>query len=273
MHKFLSFNFRISTASETSAPVVSDAAFYGRGIFTTLAVYHSKPFQWEKHWRRLTENAAVVGVDLSEFGEENVKNALSEIISCNNLEKGRARITFFREEASGVWQNQAKRRTGLLITTADFRHISDSLRVTVSPYRLNSKSPLVNIKSCNYLENLLVLENAGKNGFDEAIRLNENGEVVSGAMANLFWTFDNKIYTSATETGALCGTTRDFVLERFPVSEKCAALEELLNADEIFLTSAGIGVSRVESLGDRKFASLDCFARIRKLFDEITCKI
>src|SRR5689334_6426925 len=99
MHKFLSFNHKITTASEINLPAVSSLAFYGRGIFTTVAVYNSKPFQLEKHWRRLSENAKITGIDLSEFPQEQIKNSLSEIIIQNQLLTGRARITFFDESA------------------------------------------------------------------------------------------------------------------------------------------------------------------------------
>jgi 4-amino-4-deoxychorismate lyase len=268
MHGFAFFNHEITPASKISLPAVSSATFYGRGIFSTLAIYNSKPFQWEKHWQRLIENAQAIGIDLLEFTKEKVRNSLSEIIQRNNLRTGRARITFFDESAKGVWKIQNNRRTSLLITTADFRKIPNSLRLTVSPYPINSKSPLINIKSCNYLENLLVLENAAKTGFDEVVRLNERNEVVSAAMANIFWTVDGEIFTSAAETGALSGTTRDFVLKNFPVCEKYATLDELKNAHEIFLSSAGVGLVGAKSLENKIFGHSDVFIKIKNLFNE-----
>jgi 4-amino-4-deoxychorismate lyase len=98
------------------------------------------------------------------------------------------------------------------------------------------------VKSCNYLENILSLEDAKDRGFDEAIRLNEKGEIVSACLANLFWKKDVAIFTPSLETGCLKGTTRGFILENFTVEERKAELIELEKADEIFLTSAGIGV-------------------------------
>lgn len=273
MHKFLSFNHKITLASRTFLPAVSSATFYGRGIFTSLAIYNSKPFQWSKHWLRLTGNAKTIGIDLSEFTEEAVKNSLSDIIDRNNLEKGRARITFFDESASGIWQSGNAPRTSLLITSADFRAVPDNLRLTISPYQISSKSPLVNVKSCNYLENLLIFEEAGKRGFDEAIRLNEKNEVVTAAMANVFWTRNEEIFTPAPETGALDGTTRNFILENFPAGEKRVSLDELKAADEIFLASAGIGIARAESLEKRNFKQTKVFIKIRKFFDEFVREI
>ena len=266
MHRFVSFNQKIHSADQTNLSAISSAAFYGRGIFTSLAIYNQKPFQWEKHWRRLTENAKKIRLDLSEFSEENVKNALSETIRQNKIERARARITFFDESASGIWSFETNLKTSLLITTADFREAEKDLHLTVSPYPINSKSPLAGVKSCNYLENVLALENARAHGFAEAVRLNERGEIVSACMANLFWIKDEKIFTPVLETGCLEGTTRNFVIESakevFRVDEK---LEELLKADEVFLTSAGIGIASVKKIDEKLFGN-EITAKLQNLF-------
>jgi branched-chain amino acid aminotransferase len=272
MHKFLSFNRKITLASEISLPALSSAAFYGRGIFTSLAIYDSKPFQWSAHWQRLSGNAEALGIDLSQFTEETVKNALAAILDRNKAERGRARVTFFDASAPAIWQNKSAPQTSLLITSADFRHVRDGFRLTVSPYPVNSKSPLVNVKSCNYLENLLTLEEASRRGFNEAIRLNEKTQVVAAAMANVFWISNEEIFTPALETGALEGTTRNFILDNFPVHEEKAPLGALESADELFLASSGIGIARVEALDKRKFKRTDAFIKIRAFFDEFVSR-
>ena len=242
MHNFVGFNNQIIPAETAFLSAISSAALYGKGIFTTVAIYNSKPFLWEKHWRRLTENSQKIGICLSEFSEEVAGNQLSEIIKKNNFTRGRGRLTFFDESHTSLWQTNSKRKTNLLIQTGDFRKIKNNLCLTVSPFRVNSTSPLVGVKSCNYLENIVSLEDAKVKGFDEAIRLNEKGEIVSACLANLFWKKGGAIFTPSLETGCLKGTTREFVLENFTVEERKAELIELKKADEFFLTSAGIGV-------------------------------
>jgi branched-subunit amino acid aminotransferase/4-amino-4-deoxychorismate lyase len=242
MHRFISLNRRILRAENAFVSAVSAAALYGRGVFTTVAIHDSIAFLWEKHWRRLTEDARRVGIGLTEFSEEATKNLLSEIVEKNNVTRGRARLTFYDESASSVWHSDSKPKTNLLIHTADFREIKNNLRLTVSPFRVNTKSPLVGVKSCNYLENILALEDARAKNFDEAVRLNERGEIVSACLANVFWKKDEEIYTPGIATGCLRGTTREFVLENFAAEERAAALSEINEADEIFLTSAGIGI-------------------------------
>lgn len=266
MHNSVLFNLQILSAENTSISATSSAALYGKGIFTSLAIYDSTPFLWEKHWRRLRENSAKLGIDLHNFDKETVRTALSQIILHNNLEKGRARLTFFDESPSKIWNVDSKNTTNLLITTADFQTTNNVFTLTVSPFPINSKSPLANVKSCNYIENLLALEEARKRGFDEAIRLNEKDEIVSASMANIFWVKDEKIFTPSLETGCLSGTTREFLMENFPISETHSKIDALSKTDEIFLTSAGIGI-RPASFGNGMRKNFPTIAKLTKFLD------
>lgn len=266
MNNRVSFNLQILTPEKTLISAVSSAVLYGRGIFTSLAIYNLKPFLWEKHWRRLWENSAKVGIDLSDFDEKSVRHALSDLILLNELKTGRARLTFFDESASKIWDFSTDAGTSFLITTAEFRTIKDEYLLTVSPFPVNSRSPLAGVKSCNYLENLLAFEDAGKRGFDEAVRLNEKDEIVSASIANIFWTKDGEIFTPALETGCLAGTTREFVMENLPVRETRSEIGELFAADEIFLTSAGIGVrpAHIQTIKKKNFPTAE---KLNELLD------
>jgi branched-subunit amino acid aminotransferase/4-amino-4-deoxychorismate lyase len=254
MHKYAAFNCQIVSAENIFINAISQSVFYGKGIFTTVAIYNSKPFLWGKHWFRLIENAEKIGVDLSEFSEQKIKDSLFEIIAENKITNGRARLTFFDESSIPIWQTEQKRKTNFLINTADVREIPEHFRLTISPFRTNSTSPLANIKSCNYLENILALEDTKAKGFDEAIRLNERDEIASACMANVFWSKEGEIFTPDLETGCLAGTTREFILENYPVIKIKADLNELNKANAIFLTSAGIGIVQAAEFQQKEFS-------------------
>ena len=121
----------------------------------------------------------------------------------------------------------------------------------VGSYLINSTSPLAGIKSCNYLEKILALDEARNRGFDEAVCLNERGEIVSACMANLFWLTDGRLFTPSLKTGCLAGTTREYLLENLECLEVVRGIDALNNADSIFLTSAGIGVVQVSEINDQ----------------------
>ncbi|HVF48392.1 MAG TPA: aminotransferase class IV [Pyrinomonadaceae bacterium] len=257
MHTWIHINGRIIRAENAYTSAVSTAAFYGKGVFSTIAITDGKPLLWSKHWRRLALDAAKVGIDLTGHSEETTRKALEELIERNAAKAGRARVTFMDEMPGPIWTTDAERQTLLSIITADRRIVPDHFRLTVSPFALNSMSPLAGVKSCNYLENLLALDDATRRGFDEAVRPNEHGQVTGGCMSNVFWRLDGRLYTPSLATGCLAGTTREFVIESTECAEVEAAIEELRAADTIYLTSTGIGIAAVAQIDSRSLAPAD----------------
>ena len=231
----------------------------GRGIFTTVAIRDGKPFLWEKHWSRLIHAAEKLSIDLGEFREDDVLSLLAERLSQDGVVQGRAKITFTDERPSALWpaSRSASANTSLSIVTGPPRKLPDSFRVGISPFPVNSRSPLAGLKTTNYLEPTLCFEAARKVGFDEAIRQNERGEVTSACFANVFWLKGDALLTPALSTGCLAGTTREFILDNFDVREVSAEIDDLLSADAVFLTSAGIGITQAASLAERTFTPAD----------------
>lgn len=251
MHSSVSFRCHMVSAIQALTSGVAATALQGKGVFSTIAIDEGKPLLWEKHWLRLTAHATKLGTDISEYSEQTTLDTLYEIIAKNNVVNGRARTTFLDESPSNIWSFETWRKSSLLITTADNRKIADKFQLTVSPHRINSTSPLAGIKSCNYLEHLMAFEEAKARGFDEAVRLNERGEVASACMANVFWLKGGRLFTPSLNTGCLAGTTREFILENIECEEVEAGEEVIREADEIFLTSAGIGVVQAAEFDGR----------------------
>lgn len=256
MDSFASFNFQIVDTDEIRLNAIGSSAFYGKGMFTTAAIVEGQVFLWEKHWRRLEENAVRLGIGLDGIKKETVEAGLDALIRQNRRGNGRARITLFDESAAGPWRSTTT-GTSVLIVTSELRPRPRVVRLTVSPYLCNSTSPLAGVKSCNYLEQLLAAEEAKKRDFDEAIRVNERAEVVSACMANVFWVTGRKLFTPSLKTGCLSGTTREHVLENIPCEEAESGLDVLRNADAIFLTSAGIGVAGVTEFDETELRALE----------------
>jgi branched-chain amino acid aminotransferase len=266
MHARVYLNEKIVLASDARVAAVSAAMLYGRGVFTTLAVYGGRPFQWPQHWQRLLDHSTRTGVDTGEFEEEQVSAALSELIAANKVSDGRARITLLsRSLDRSPWKTEDSstkpaRLADLLIMTGE-PHLpgSDSLALTVSPYRTNTHSPLAGLKSLNYLHHLLAHEEARARGFDEAVRLNERGEIVSATLANIFWVTDGRLHTPALSTGALAGTTRACLIElahelSIPTQEGVYELSDLGDAHEIFLTSSALALTIVTTFDFHHYA-------------------
>jgi 4-amino-4-deoxychorismate lyase len=280
MHPVIYLNRVMLEATKARVAPVSSAMLYGRGVFTTVAIYKGKPFLWPEHWRRLCEHAKRLSVDCAGANERNVGEAVRKLVAVNQVKNGRARVILLARSGRDVWKTKKEsgRKTDLLIMTSEAQKVSPSgMSLAVSPYRCNTFSPLVGIRSLNYLEQVLSWEEAQARDFDEAVVLNERGEIVSATMANLFWVKDGTLHTPSLSTGAIAGITRAAVIELankqfIPVIEGVYELGDLTEADEIFLTSASLGVALVTTFDFRQYsaAAANVCARLSDAFKDLT---
>jgi branched-chain amino acid aminotransferase len=252
VHDLASYNGQIVAADAIRLPALSAAALYGKGLFTTLPIYDgTKDDWWYEHWVRLSRDALKLGLDISSLDLGEIALWIDELVRENRVGDGRARVTFFDEGPTELWPAGLSAGTSVLITTGDRHPVPEYFRLTVSPFKINSASPLAGVKSCNYLEKIFAKNEARERGFDESIQFNERGEVVSAAMANVFWLKGDQLFTPSLATGCVPGTTRLMALEFTDCREVETGLAELQSADAIFLTSAGLGVVQVAELDGR----------------------
>jgi branched-subunit amino acid aminotransferase/4-amino-4-deoxychorismate lyase len=261
MHPVIYLNKSMVEATKARVAPVSSAMLYGRGVFTTLAIYDSKPFLWSKHWQRLAGHATKLDIDHTGCTEKNVGEALQKLIAVNQVKEGRARVILLARHGRDIWKTKAPgtKKTDLLIMTGEPQKIPQTgLSLAVSPYRANTVSPLTGIKSLNYLDHVLAWEEAQSRDFDEAVVLNERGEIVSATTANLFWAKNGTLHTPALSSGALAGITRECVIDIankhfIPLLEGIYEMNDLTDADEIFLTSSSLGVAPVTTFDFRRY--------------------
>lgn len=262
MHPVIYLNKTMVEATKARVAPVSSAMLYGRGVFTTLAIHDSQPFLWSKHWQRLTVHAKRLDVDFTGCTEKGVGDALRKLIAFNQVKDGRARVIMLARSGRDIWRTkpQGAKKTDLLIMTGDSQKVSQTgLSLAVSPYRVNTFSPLSGIKSLNYLDHVLAWEEAQSRDFDESVLLNERGEIVSATTANLFWAKNGTVHTPALSTGALAGITRECVIEIatrhfIPLLEGIYEMTDLTDADEIFVTSSSLGVAPVTTFDFRRYS-------------------
>jgi len=238
-------------------PPTSNILLYGKGLFTTVRIDRGEPLFWDKHWVRLGRDSGKVGVDLSEFSEPRVFDELKQKIASSGVSEGRARITFLDRRSSDIWPAETEHDTTISILVGERRRLPEKFSITASPYRVNTFSPLVGVKSCNYLENLMSMDEAKGRGFHEAIKLNENGDITSGCMSNVFWLKRGVLFTPNLDTGCLPGTTREYILEILPCKQTREPIDTLIDVEAIFMTSAGLGVVQAHDLDGRSFARVD----------------
>jgi branched-subunit amino acid aminotransferase/4-amino-4-deoxychorismate lyase len=267
-------------ATKARVAPVSSAMLYGRGVFTTLAIYNTKPFQWEKHWQRLSRHAEKLNIDLTGCTQESVGEGLQKLIAVNQVKDGRARVIFLARSGQETWKPKTTnaKKTDLLIMTGDVHNVAASgLSLAVSPYRINTASPTTGIKSLNYLDRILSRDEARSRDFDEAVVLNERGEIVSATTANIFWARNGTLHTPTLNSGALAGVTRECVIEIaekhfIPLLEGVYEMNDLTDADQIFLTSSVVGVAPVTTFDFRRYGieAGSVMGIIREAFAKLT---
>jgi aminodeoxychorismate lyase len=280
MHPVIYLNKVMLDATRARVAPVSSAMLYGRGVFTTVAIYKGKPFLWPQHWERLADHAARLSIDCAEANERTVGEALEKLVAVNQVKHGRARVILLARSGRDVWKprKEVARQTDLLIMTSEPQKVpAAGMSLAVSPYRCNTFSPLRGIRSLNYLEQVLSWEEAQAREFDEAVVLNERGEVASATMANVFWVKEGTLHTPNLSTGAIAGITRSAVIglagkQFIPVIEGVYELSDLAEADEIFLTSASLGIALVTTFDFRQYsaAAANICARLADAFRDLT---
>ena len=123
-------------ATKARVAPVSSAMLYGSGVFTTLAIYNSKPFLWPNHWTRLANHAARLDIDVSGLSEKNVGDALRKLIAVNQVNHGRARVILLARSGRDIWKAKmpGARKTDLIIMTGDaHKGVGGGISLAVSP--------------------------------------------------------------------------------------------------------------------------------------------
>jgi branched-chain amino acid aminotransferase len=225
----------------------------GWGLFTTMRVFRGEPFAFERHWRRLTKDAARTRIPFT-FDPASVRTHLRELIHRNEVSDGTARIYAIYNKV-GFWQSDEKLpEVDLLMYTSGMPPVREPLRLTIGPEGRHAASPLAGVKVTSWLVNVWHLQGAQQRGFDEIILLNERGEVAECTAANIFCVKKGTVLTPPLSSGALEGVTRSVLLEiapldGVPMEEASLRTEDLYSADEVFITSTNrnvIGIGEIE---------------------------
>jgi branched-chain amino acid aminotransferase len=261
IHRFVFHNLELQPVEKTRWSPGQAGLICGWGLFTTLKIVQGEAFAYERHWRRVEKDAGITRLPLSYSGAK-VRVNLQEVIRANKVIEGCARIYLVWNDV-GMWKSDEKRpEVDLVITTADLPVYADLVRLTVREHGRHAASPLAGVKTISWLNSVWAASEAHKDGFDEVVMLNERGEVSECTAANLFVVKNDRVLTPPLSSGCLEGVTRGVLMEiaseaGTSVGEQTLRIEDLLSADEVFITSTNrnvIGVKEIagQMIGDGK---------------------
>ncbi len=213
----------------------------GWGVFSTFRVMDGVLFAWDRHWARLTRDAAAFHVPMPE-NRDALHARLLKLVESNQAWNSTLRLAIVRN-GGGLWADpRPERPIDIIALTADSKNWGEGVKLALQEQARHAASPFAGTKILSWSMNLTWLETAQRRGFDEVILLNERGEVAECTSANIFAANGNQVWTPPLHSGCLPGITREVVLGevRVPgvsIGEKTLRLEDLESADEVFITS------------------------------------
>jgi branched-chain amino acid aminotransferase len=187
----------------------------GWGLFTTVRISRGEAFAYERHWRRLEKDAALIRLPMP-YTAAKVRVHLHEVIRANNVTEGSARIYLVYNQI-GFWRSdEPQPQTDLIIYSAPLPEYREPIRLGLRAHGRHAAAPLAGVKSISWLPNVWAVAEAQKEGYDEVVLLNERGEVAECTAANIFAIKNGKIHTPPLNSGCLEGITRGILFEIAP---------------------------------------------------------
>ena len=239
---------------------VDNRAFrYGDGFFETIRVQNAELPLGPLHFERFFRTASVLGYRVPTLlTAGRLEREILQLAQKNKCsERARIRLT--------AWRGQG----GLLETEGGLDYCIECWPLPATTGQMNEnglvlgvypdaqKNPdlLAPLKTANFLLYRLAALYAHRQRWNDAIVLNTRNQVCDTCIANIFWIKQGKLFTPALTDGPVAGVFRQYLLQQMPVTERSATIDDLLNADEVFLTNAIRGIRRVQSIGAKNFTS------------------
>ncbi|SDL80840.1 branched-chain-amino-acid transaminase [Sediminibacillus halophilus] len=257
---FLSGQF---VKKEEAVVSVYDHGFlYGDGVFEGIRAYDGNIFKLEEHLQRLYESARSILLEVP-YTKEELTQIIVETIRKNQLEDAYIRVVVSRGSGNlGLDPSNCSQPRLVVIAEALALFPKElyerGLRVGSVASRRNRPDVLnPQIKSLNYLNNILVKLEANQAGVDEALMLNDQGYVTEGSADNVFIIKNGTIFTPPVYLGALEGITRNAIIDLakeagYTVKETPFTRHDVYVADEVFLTGTAVEVIAVVEVDGRK---------------------
>jgi len=263
------------TPLENAKVSILDRGFcYGDGLFETMRVCNGKVFKLDQHIERLLISLPLIFLDLPMTAEE-IKTVVQETLSRNKYKNAIIRLTVTRGINAGTFQIDSEVPPTLVVHARPHHPLpkaiySKGVQITLLTMS-GSGLPSVKrgLKTCNFLANIMVREISVQKGSMEGIIVDPDRGVTEGATSNLFIVKKGVLKTPVANNLVLEGITRRVVLEiardhKIPIEEGSMMPEDVLTADEVFITSSGIDivpVIRVDEtyIGNKKPGILTCF--------------
>ncbi|WP_010237291.1 aminotransferase class IV [Clostridium arbusti] len=228
--------------SEDEKIVVDRGFFFGKGLFETMLVKNNNILFLKEHMERINEGLKIIGID-KKIGSKEVIDSLKKLSFTDGV------LKLVVSEKNTVFTCRKNNYTEDMY--------NKGFKLKISELKRNKYSTITYLKSLNYLDNILEHDRCKREGYDEVLFLNTDNEITEGSVSNIFFIKNNIIYTTRVECGLLNGTIRKYILKKYNVIEGSFRMEQLMEADEIFVTNSIMGIMPVSKIEDKVFKEKD----------------
>jgi branched-chain amino acid aminotransferase len=245
-------------------PVLDHGFLFGDSVYEVLWWHRGAPIQADEHLERLEASAARLYLDL-QHTREDLLAAVRATVAAAGVgpeEDALVRLVVTRGVGPlGLDFRDVPRRTLVVVVAPAARPSPEAFErglsvVVVARRRMSPRALDPRAKTGNYLNNVLALHEAKLTGADDALLLNDAGDVAEATTSNVYLVAGGTLSTPEVATGILEGTTRRRLLalcaeEGVPACERRVRLEDLAAADEVLLSSSVRGVLPVTRVDGR----------------------
>jgi branched-chain amino acid aminotransferase len=240
----INFNGNLIDPQTPIATAANRSLRFGDGVFETMYWNGQKIENLDFHFDRLFRGLTILRFILPdgftrEFLSEEIKKVCAQDSASVRL---RIRLNVFRED--GTTLLPVSNKPVFIIESSAFPEDNlGPMRLTIYKGEMKSTGILSNLKTNNYLLNTVAIQFAKENGFDDAIILNNRGNICEASSGNLFMVQKGVLFTPALSQGCVAGTKRRELLEILPtlgfqVEETIITKDMIFEMEEIFLTNA-----------------------------------
>jgi 4-amino-4-deoxychorismate lyase len=251
---------RVNGLAASAASVLDRGLHYGDGLFETIACVGGQPRFLPRHLRRLAAGCRRLALPFSDAAL--LEHEVCELASGSARAIVKVLVTRGMALARGYALTGAETPTRIALRYA-WPAVDPALgelgvRVRIATLRLGENPALAGLKHCNRLEQVLARREWSDPAIGESLMFSSSGALISGTMSNVFLVHNSTLLTPRVDRCGVAGIMREVVLEaaaaaRVPVTERVLDEGDLAAAEELFLTSALIGIRPVRELDGRPF--------------------
>jgi branched-chain amino acid aminotransferase len=269
---YVCFNGKLFPSNEPVLTSSNKGFKYGDGVFETIKVINGIIFLEQFHFDRLYVSLNLLKIEIGEFLQRSILcEQIVRLCKENNcIESARVRLAVFRnDENKGEYLIEA-----IPLDQNISAWLPDGLAINLYPYARKSIDAFSNLKTANFLPYVMAGLYAQEKGIDDCIVLNAHNNLCDTSKANIFLIKNREIYTPALHQGCVNGVMRRFLIEeikarQFTVYQRDLTEQDLLDADEVFLTNAIFGIRWVRSYKGNQYQNQITYS-IYQLVSSIT---